>query len=354
MPISTRRATTCSICASVARSSITTTMASVPSTLFTGGVFIVVVRCDPPITSTLCFRRVRPTRPVRLLRSAHAAPSGSTPSWTTRRSSRRASSMIRSNSRATASAPSGPSAAMLANVRQHFFLPIGLIDLDALLLFQAADLADAARPLVQQPDQHLVDPVDVAPQIVKSGTCHGLLCRIVSLVLEEREAGAGSSFQPSDVLFNAVDQRRRARSLGNQRHQRAADDRGIGITARPRPRARAGKCRSRARSASTCARESCATSAAAPDATVVARAGHAEPRDAVQEAAAPTPPPVGSAHRSSSGSGEKSYRDRPPSSVSWNSCASSIGRSSASTPSTPALAASRANVSTPIRIRGLA
>jgi hypothetical protein len=53
-------------------------------------------------------------------------------------------------------------------VRQHFFLSIGLVDLYSLLLFEAADLAHTARPLVQEPDQHLVDPVDVAPQVIKS------------------------------------------------------------------------------------------------------------------------------------------------------------------------------------------
>ena len=48
-----------------------------------------------------------------------------------------------------------------SDVRQHFLLAVGLIDLDALRLLQAADLADAARPLVQQPNEHFVDTIDV-------------------------------------------------------------------------------------------------------------------------------------------------------------------------------------------------
>ena len=55
----------------------------------------------------------------------------------------------------------------LANVRQHVVLAARLIDLDALLLLEPSDLAHAPRALVQQPDQHLVHAIDVAPQIVK-------------------------------------------------------------------------------------------------------------------------------------------------------------------------------------------
>ena len=97
--------------------------------------------------------------------------------WTTRRSSRRASSMIRSNSRAIASGPSGPSDAMLAHVVEHVLLAIRLIDLDALLLLQPADLADAARALVEQPHEHFVHAIDVPPQIVER---HGFMSRRVS------------------------------------------------------------------------------------------------------------------------------------------------------------------------------
>ena len=82
-------------------------------------------------------------------------------SCTTRRSRLRASSMMRSNSRAIASGPSGPSAAMPRTCASTCFSRSGLIDLDALLLLQPPDLARAPRALVQQPDEHFVHPVDV-------------------------------------------------------------------------------------------------------------------------------------------------------------------------------------------------
>ena len=174
MPMSTRRATTCSICASVARSSITTTMTF-------------------PLTSCHVVGLARTGLVCR------SRPASSTSSCTTRRSSRRASSMIRSNSRAIASGPSGPSAAMLRTCAQHVLLAVRLVDLDALLLLQPADLADAARPLVQQPHQHFVDPIDVLPQIVES---HGVY-------VLARDARA---FQPAHVPFDAIDRAAATRS----------------------------------------------------------------------------------------------------------------------------------------------
>src|SRR5437762_1426601 len=54
------------------------------------------------------------------------------------------------------------------HVFQHLLLPLGLIDLDAELLLDPADLARDARALVQQADQHLVHSVDVVAQIVES------------------------------------------------------------------------------------------------------------------------------------------------------------------------------------------
>src|SRR5262245_61560231 len=56
------------------------------------------------------------------------------------------------------------------HVLEHLLLALGLIDVDALLLFQPADLAGDARALVEQADQNLVDTVDVFAQIVKG--CH--------------------------------------------------------------------------------------------------------------------------------------------------------------------------------------
>ena len=53
------------------------------------------------------------------------------------------------------------------HVREHLLLALGLIELDALFLLQPPDLARHARALVQQPDQHLVHPIDVVAQIVK-------------------------------------------------------------------------------------------------------------------------------------------------------------------------------------------
>jgi hypothetical protein len=54
------------------------------------------------------------------------------------------------------------------DVRQHLFFPIGLVDLKALLFLETADLTHAARPLVQEPDEHLVNSIDIAPQVIKS------------------------------------------------------------------------------------------------------------------------------------------------------------------------------------------
>src|SRR2546428_2112608 len=62
------------------------------------------------------------------------------------------------------------------HVLEHLLLALGLIDLDALRLLQAADLARHARALVQQPDEDLVHAIDVVSQIVKRRhiyTCRG-------------------------------------------------------------------------------------------------------------------------------------------------------------------------------------
>src|SRR5262249_45345196 len=119
MPISTRRATTFSICSSLARSCITTTIAStasavcdmLPPTLFAvdDGPLEAPRLVDDPLEQPR--DRVRPERAL----GGHAA-----------------------------------------NVREHLLLAIGLIDLDAELLLDAPDLARHARPLVQQPHQHFV------------------------------------------------------------------------------------------------------------------------------------------------------------------------------------------------------
>ena len=54
-----------------------------------------------------------------------------------------------------------------AHVRQHFFFALRLIYLESLFLFQAAYLTNTAGSFVQESDEHLVDPVDIASQVVK-------------------------------------------------------------------------------------------------------------------------------------------------------------------------------------------
>jgi hypothetical protein len=63
----------------------------------------------------------------------------------------------------------------LAHVLQDLLLALGLIDLDAELLFQLADFAGAARPLVEKAHQHLVDAIDVLPEVVECP--HGHMAR---------------------------------------------------------------------------------------------------------------------------------------------------------------------------------
>ena len=216
IPISTSRATTCSICASVARSSITTTMASVPSTA-----------------------RGRHVRVA-------ARPSSSP--CTTRRSSRRASSMIRSNSRAIASGPSGPSTATLAHVLEHLLLAIRLIDLDALLLLQPADLARRTAR-ARSAAARALRPPDRCP-VRKSSS--------VRMIMASRRSAR--ALQPAHVgldPFDRVAATRSPRQSATPARCRPPPHR---RTRRPPPRAPAARCRIRARSAASCARESAAPS----------------------------------------------------------------------------------------------
>ncbi len=232
MPISTSRATTCSICASVARSSITTTMAS--SSQLNRFVFPV----DQP-----------PLEPPRLVDDPLEQP----------------------RDRVGAERPFRRDA---AHVREHLLLALGLIDLDARAPSSAgrsrtppARARSAAGPALRPRDR----------------------CRRAN-----RQAwalSAARSPQPPHVVLDPRDQIRRSRLPRRsptparcrpppRRHRR-----------RPRRRAPAARCRTRARSAASCARESAATIASAPDATSVARAGDAQPRDPVQKPAARAPPP---------------------------------------------------------------
>ena len=53
---------------------------------------------------------------------------------------------------------------ILLSVRKHFVLPVGLVQRNFRRLFELADFESAARPLVQEFDEFLVDFVDAASQ----------------------------------------------------------------------------------------------------------------------------------------------------------------------------------------------
>jgi hypothetical protein len=57
-------------------------------------------------------------------------------------------------------------------VLEHGFLPLRLVDIDAEFLLQPADFAGAACPLVQQPHQHFIHPVDVASEVLEGHVHH--------------------------------------------------------------------------------------------------------------------------------------------------------------------------------------
>ena len=82
------------------------------------------------------------------------------------RSSRRASSMIRSNSRLIAASSSGP--VDLLHVREHFRLARRLVDLDAGRLLHPPDLRARTRRARSAADQLLVERVDALAEIVES------------------------------------------------------------------------------------------------------------------------------------------------------------------------------------------
>ncbi len=123
-------ATTAWICASVARSSITTTMS---------------VTCFLSFACCHAHDRHPDSTPASPDRRRAAPPTAS-------RSSRRASSMMRSNSRLIAPWSSGPALAD-RDVAQDLGFARRLIDRLPPLLLPAADLERARRPLVEQRDQ---------------------------------------------------------------------------------------------------------------------------------------------------------------------------------------------------------
>ena len=172
---------------------------------------------------------------------------------------------------------------------------------------------------------------------------------VVSYVRARRTRPSASARSSST---RSISSRRPAR-LGDQRHQRAADDRGVGVGADFGDVLGPRDAEARARSASPCARESAAPAPRRPT-----RPGRARRSRRAARCRRETRCPSSAAFRIRAsvvvGLSRKIVSRPAAASVSRNSPASSIGRSSASTPSTPAAAARRANASSPIRSIGLA
>src|SRR5438093_217346 len=205
IPISTRRFTTCSICASVARSCMTTTIGSLRLSAlavsfqlrFRFNVLVDHAALEPP----------------RFVDDAFEQPRDGVG---TERSLRRDA----------------------AHVREHLLLALGLIHLDAELLLDPPDLARDAGALVEEPDEHFVHPIDVVAQIVKRGHNSSTTARIPP------RAGSG----PASSSPARSPTRARCRPPRRPR------------TCRLRRCVPAARCQSPARSASLYARESFAPS----------------------------------------------------------------------------------------------
>src|SRR5262252_977100 len=147
MPISTSRATTCSICASLARSSITTTMACVSP--FAGVKFC---------TTVISFHRHARRRALLLVVKI---PVDEPPLEAARFVD---DALEQPRDRVGTERAFGCDA---ADVREHLLLAFGLIHLGADLLLEPADLTGHAGAFIQQADQHFIHPVDVVSQIVE-------------------------------------------------------------------------------------------------------------------------------------------------------------------------------------------
>ena len=235
MPISTSRATTCSICASVARSSITTTMA------------VCRLHCRCPIMF-VAFAAVSPwttrrSRPPRLVDDAFEQPRD--------RVRRRAALPRRCRARARAPASRAP-----------------------------ADRPRRPAPSSAGRSRTRTRARSLSRRTSTSSTRSMSLRKSSSVGIERCVR------QPTHVALRRArsDPRDRAR-FGDHRHQRAADHGRVGVARRLRRRAPAARCRTRARSASTCAR-GCGAPALRRRRDAIARAGHAQPRDPVQKPAA--------------------------------------------------------------------
>src|SRR5262249_37601267 len=153
IPISTRRFTTCSICASLARSSMTTTIAvSLQSVAARAGDWgLVIGQSLIPNPLSLAMNQA-PFEAPRFVDDPFEQPRD----------------RVRSER---------PFRRDAAHVREHLLLALRLIHLDPQLLLQLADLARDARALVQQPDQHFVHAIDVVAQIVKRGHSSSTIAR---------------------------------------------------------------------------------------------------------------------------------------------------------------------------------
>src|SRR5262245_30589203 len=137
MPISTRRATTLSICSSVARSCITTTI--VPAASAVAALMLFRAAC----------RRAAPGVPVHqtalepscFVNDAFDQPRACLP-------------------------PQRPFRRDASYVGQHLLLALGLVDFDTQLLLQRADLAGDTRAFIQQAHEDLVHAIDVVAKLV--------------------------------------------------------------------------------------------------------------------------------------------------------------------------------------------
>src|SRR5438067_4535742 len=170
IPISTRRFTTCSICASLARSSITTTIAALP-------VWALGVITNHPNPQS-----PNPQSPIPNPQSLIPNPQSLIPRRRRRNGGAVSVAVVAVNHAPLEPArlvddafeqprdrvgPERPFRRDAAHVCEHLLLALGLIHLDAEILLDAADLARHARALVEQPHQHFVHAIDVVAELVE-------------------------------------------------------------------------------------------------------------------------------------------------------------------------------------------
>src|SRR3954451_3923071 len=117
--------------------------------------------------------------------------------------------MIRSNNRAMASGPSGPSAATPRTCAITCFSRSGW-------------WASRPRSFFILPISHATRARSFSSRTSTSST---------RSMLSRKSSSVGLDFQPPPVLFDARNQLCRRAFLGNHRDERAADDRGVGVDA---------------------------------------------------------------------------------------------------------------------------